>query len=105
MARIGLREGRIRFFEISSEVPVTSTARMTEPDKRWERVLDTRPQGRYNSERCGDDRLRRGRLSTGSRPGRSGPVNNGAQILSANEDTWMNVPMAAFDTAAVPVVA
>ena len=40
----------------------------------------------------------------GSKPGCSGPVNNGAQTLSANENTWMFAPSAAMD-AAVPVVA
>ena len=41
----------------------------------------------------------------GSEPGCSGPVNNGAKTLSANDNTWMPAPMAAFDTSAVPVVA
>jgi hypothetical protein len=67
--------------------------------------LDIRDHKCYNLNRCGDDRLRRGRLIRGSKPGCSDPVNNGAQILSANENTWMPAPMAAFDMAAVPVVA
>jgi hypothetical protein len=69
------------------------------------RGIDSRGLERYNHWCCGDDRLRRGRLSIDSKPGSSGPVNNGAQILSANDNTWMPAPMAAFDTSAVPVVA